>query len=172
MLPSPQPQAITTLLCVISENNQWTMYNKNRHELGQTSGDGEGQGGVECCSSWCRKELHTAGHLNTNKNKKRKEFYLSQTEDQSGSLIPRRLWETAPEQHGFQDSFVPCQNKDIKQVRDTFQRKKKHICQHYTVSQHDLGTWEGSLIIKGGQALASQEERNLIFIFNIDILFF
>ena len=53
------------------------MYNKNRHELGQTSGDGEGQGGVECFSPWCRKELDTAGRLNNNKNKKRKEFYLS-----------------------------------------------------------------------------------------------
>ena len=25
-------------------------YRCNRHELGHTSGDGEGQGGLECCS--------------------------------------------------------------------------------------------------------------------------
>ena len=24
----------------------------NGHELGQTLGDGEGQGGLECCSPW------------------------------------------------------------------------------------------------------------------------
>ena len=24
----------------------------NRHELGQTPGDGEGQGGLVCCSPW------------------------------------------------------------------------------------------------------------------------
>jgi len=29
----------------------------NEHELGQTPGDGEGQGGLACCSPWHRKEL-------------------------------------------------------------------------------------------------------------------
>ena len=29
----------------------------NGHELGQTPGDGEGQGGLACCSPWGRKEL-------------------------------------------------------------------------------------------------------------------
>ena len=29
----------------------------NEHELGQTLGDGEGQGGLACCSSWGHKEL-------------------------------------------------------------------------------------------------------------------
>ena len=28
----------------------------NGHELGQTPGDGEGQGGLVCCSSWGHKE--------------------------------------------------------------------------------------------------------------------
>ena len=28
----------------------------NGHELGQTSGDGEGQRGLVCCSRWGRKE--------------------------------------------------------------------------------------------------------------------
>ena len=28
----------------------------NGHELGQTLGDGEGQGGLACCSPWHRKE--------------------------------------------------------------------------------------------------------------------
>ena len=31
----------------------------NGHELGQTSGDGEGQGGLVCCSPWDHKELET-----------------------------------------------------------------------------------------------------------------
>ena len=36
------------------------------HELGQTSGDSEGQGGLACCSPRGRKELDTTGKLNNN----------------------------------------------------------------------------------------------------------
>ena len=38
----------------------------NRHELGQTLGDGEGQGGLVCCRPWDHEELDTIGRLNTN----------------------------------------------------------------------------------------------------------
>ena len=38
----------------------------NEHELGQTPGDGEGQGGLVCCSSWGRKESDRTGRLNNN----------------------------------------------------------------------------------------------------------
>ena len=31
----------------------------NGHEFGQTTGDGEGQGGLACCSPWDHKELDT-----------------------------------------------------------------------------------------------------------------
>ena len=31
----------------------------NEHELGQTLGDGEGQGGLACCSPWGLRELDT-----------------------------------------------------------------------------------------------------------------
>ena len=37
----------------------------NERELGQTLGDGEGQGGVVCCSPWGCKELDTTGQLTT-----------------------------------------------------------------------------------------------------------
>ena len=43
----------------------------NGYELGQTSGDGKGQGGLECCSLWGCKELDTTGRMNNNKKKKR-----------------------------------------------------------------------------------------------------
>ena len=36
----------------------------NRHELGQTPGDGEGQGSLECYSPWGHKESDTTGRLN------------------------------------------------------------------------------------------------------------
>ena len=36
----------------------------NGHELGQTSGDGERQGGLVCFSSWGHKELDMTRHLN------------------------------------------------------------------------------------------------------------
>ena len=38
----------------------------NRDKFGQTSGDGEGQGGLARCSLWARKELDTTGPLNNN----------------------------------------------------------------------------------------------------------
>ena len=38
----------------------------NGHELGQTSGDGEGQGGLACCSPFGHKELDMTGQLNNN----------------------------------------------------------------------------------------------------------
>ena len=33
----------------------------NGHDLGQTSGDGEAQGGLVCCSPWGCKELDMTG---------------------------------------------------------------------------------------------------------------
>ena len=33
----------------------------NEYELGQTPGDGEGQGGLACCSPWGHKELDMTG---------------------------------------------------------------------------------------------------------------
>ena len=38
----------------------------NEHELGQTPGDGEEQGGLVCCSPWGHKESDTTGQLNNN----------------------------------------------------------------------------------------------------------
>ena len=35
-------------------------------ELGQALGDGEGQGGLVCCSPWGHKEADTTGQLNNN----------------------------------------------------------------------------------------------------------
>ena len=36
----------------------------NGHKFKQTPGDGEGQGSLECCSPWGRKELDTPEQLN------------------------------------------------------------------------------------------------------------
>ena len=38
----------------------------NGHELRQSSGDGEGQGSLSCCSPWGCKELDTTGWLKNN----------------------------------------------------------------------------------------------------------
>ena len=46
-------------------------YQCNEHELdelGQTLGDGEGQGGPACCSPWGHKKLDMTGQLNNNNN--------------------------------------------------------------------------------------------------------
>ena len=42
----------------------------SEHELGQTPGEGEGQGGLVYCSPWHGKELDTTGSLNNNKTSK------------------------------------------------------------------------------------------------------
>ena len=38
----------------------------NGHELGQTPGDGKGQGGLACCSPWGHEKLDTTWWLNNN----------------------------------------------------------------------------------------------------------
>ena len=38
----------------------------NGHEFEQTAGDGDGQGGLACCSPRGRKESGTTGQLNDN----------------------------------------------------------------------------------------------------------
>ena len=39
----------------------------NGHESEQTPGDGEGQGGLACCSPWGHKESDVTERLNNNK---------------------------------------------------------------------------------------------------------
>ena len=39
----------------------------NGHELGQTPGDGEGQGDLVCCGPWGPKGSDTTGQVNNNK---------------------------------------------------------------------------------------------------------
>ena len=39
----------------------------NGHEFEQAPGDGEGQGGLACCSPWDHKESETTEGLNNNK---------------------------------------------------------------------------------------------------------
>ena len=36
----------------------------SRHEFEQTPEDGEGQGSLECCNPWCRKESDMTDQLN------------------------------------------------------------------------------------------------------------
>ena len=46
----------------------------NGHEFEWTPGDGEGQGGLTCCSSWGHKELDMTEQLNNNKSQAKKIF--------------------------------------------------------------------------------------------------
>jgi len=47
----------------------------NEHELGRTR-DGEGQGGLACCSPCGSKESDTTGRLNNNNNLMKPEFFF------------------------------------------------------------------------------------------------
>ena len=40
----------------------------DRHDFEQTLGDGEGQGGLACCSPWGHKQSDMIEQLNNNKN--------------------------------------------------------------------------------------------------------
>ena len=40
------------------------LHQLNGHEFEQTLGNGEGRGGLACCSSWGRKELDMTEQLN------------------------------------------------------------------------------------------------------------
>ena len=40
----------------------------NGHDIGQTLGDGKGQGGLAFCNPWGRKELDTTWQLNENRS--------------------------------------------------------------------------------------------------------
>ena len=55
-------------------------YRFNGLELGQTPGDGEGQGSLECCSPWGQEESDTTWHLNNNNTW------------QMGSEVPGQEW--------------------------------------------------------------------------------
>ena len=50
-------------------------HQSKRHELGQISGDGGGQGGLACCSPCC-KESDTTGQLSNKKCCNRNTFIL------------------------------------------------------------------------------------------------
>ena len=53
----------------VTEDGMVGWYHRfNRHELGQTSGDSEGQRGLVCCSQWGCKELDMTWRLNNSNN--------------------------------------------------------------------------------------------------------
>ena len=61
----------------------------NGHELGQTSGDGEGQGGLVCCSPWGHKELDSTGQLTDWTTTRQNEWSLLWTGNQCCKHQPR-----------------------------------------------------------------------------------
>ena len=54
------------------------------HEFEQAPGDGEGQGGLACCSPWGRKESDMTERLNNNKARR----VESRFPDQGSDLCP------------------------------------------------------------------------------------
>ena len=72
----------------------------NGHELGETSGDDEGQGGLVCCCTWGCKESDTTGWLN---NTERHMGFSGGSVVKNppanagdASSIPRRKWQPTP----------------------------------------------------------------------------
>lgn len=81
---------------------------------------------------------------------------------------------TAPERSRVFFGLCPARTKNIKQVKGmhSFKASRETDVRTSTASQYGLGTWEGILIIRGGLELVSQEGEHLIFIFNMNILYF
>ena len=52
------------MTCGLYFADPWFRGKQNGLELGQTSRDGEGQGGLVCCSLWGHKELDMTEQLN------------------------------------------------------------------------------------------------------------
>ena len=53
-----------------SEDETTGLYHQcNEQEIGQTPGDGEGQGGLACCSPWSHTESDMTGQLNDHKKR-------------------------------------------------------------------------------------------------------
>ena len=66
MMPGEREKVLAGFpMVVIAEMVGWH-HQFNGHELGQTSGDAEGQGGLMCCSPWGRKESDVTWRLNSN----------------------------------------------------------------------------------------------------------
>ena len=64
----------------------------NGHELEHTSGDGEGQGGLACCSPWGHKGSDTTGLLNNNNEQDKSLFLSPETRDSQlevGTVVPQ-----------------------------------------------------------------------------------
>ena len=70
-----KPASLWTVLSVgqqppgqrISQGTPYLDDRLNGHECEQAPGDGEGQGGLACCSPWGLKELNTTERVNNNK---------------------------------------------------------------------------------------------------------
>ena len=56
----------------------------NEHELGPTSGDGEGRGGLLCCSPWGHKESDTTGQLNNSSSSRKADDFHRRVTNQGG----------------------------------------------------------------------------------------
>ena len=67
----------------------------NGHELGQTSGKGEEQGGLACCSPWGPKELDMIGWLN---NSKLKSLWGEKLVISMSEMVCKHVWQTGQKQ--------------------------------------------------------------------------
>ena len=62
---SPRGLALVILSTILTEDEMVGWHHRlNAHDFAQAPGDGEGQGGLACCSPWGRKGLDTTQRLN------------------------------------------------------------------------------------------------------------
>lgn len=121
-----------------------------------------GQGGVQCCSSHgVAKKVHSWA-TEQQQNKKRKEFYLSQTEwpvwKPDSQTTSEKLLQSSMVSRTV---LYHVRTKTLNKSGIHFKEKETHMSALYSESA-DLGTWEGSLIIKGGYiGIPRREEFNL-----------
>ena len=65
----------------------------NGHELGPTLENGEGQGGLTCCSPWGHKELDTTWQLNNNMTSNHGKEWLDEKVPEVGIIREKKQLE-------------------------------------------------------------------------------
>ena len=117
-------------------------HRRNGHELGQTPGDGEGQGALVCCSPGGRKESDTTGWLDNNNSKKaapRRWTWAKKQTTQSGRRALRLR-----EEH--------CRDLRQKEVGDVWENREGSTCEEVRGRRHAQKDREHSSDSRGTRA--------------------
>ena len=120
----------------------------NGHELGQTLGDGEGQGGLACCSPWGHKELDTTGQLNKSSVKSQYAFLDMNPWQFIISVIIRYFYMIKAEVEGWV-GFLDRQSV-LDSLGSSNRISKTRQLEEETIVFHSSGGWKSEIRVPAG----------------------